>query len=345
MSLPGPAAQSPAQLRTQPSAQLPVIVLVATGGTIASRIDPATGLAVPVSSGAELLAALPGIAGLAQIRVDEFGTIPSPHITPGQWVDLHDHVATALADDNVSGVVISHGTGTMEETAWFLDLTISSDKPVVLTGAQRNASEFDFDGTRNLLNAVRIAASPKARGLGVLLAMNQHINAAREVLKAHSFDVEAFNSGEWGYLGNVLGDEVIMHRAPLRRLHIPLVTQTMPDIEIVSMYPGATARLLYAAAETAPGVVIQAIGTGHVNPPMYEAIKVLLKRGTKIVSASRIMRGGTRTHYGMDGSSRRLRDEGVALASDLSVWKARVLLMLALQTPRSNAEIQDLFNA
>ena len=323
----------------------PVLTLIATGGTISSRINTATGLAVPVNTGAEMLAALPDIGSIADVRIDEFGTISSPHITPAQWVELHGRVVRALADPEVDGVVITHGTGTMEETAWFLDLSLNSDKPVVLTGAQRNASEFDTDGPRNLINAVRIAASPKTRGMGVMLAMNQHINAAREVMKTHSTDVQTFNSGEWGYLGNVLGDEVIMHRAPLRRLHIPLVKQTMPEVEIVSMYPGATARLLYAASETAPGVVIQAIGTGHVNPAMYEAIKVLLKRGTKIVSASRIMRGGTRAHYGMDGSSRRLSDEGVALASDLSVWKARVLLMLALQTPRSNAEIQDLFNA
>ncbi len=327
-----------------PVPDLPVIVLVAAGGTIASRIDPGTGLAVPVNTGAELLAALPGIGALAHIRIDEFGTIPSPHITPEQWVQLHHHVAAALAAEDVSGVVISHGTGTMEETAWFLDLTLSSDKPVVLTGAQRNASEFDFDGTRNLLNAVRIAASPAARGLGVLLAMNQHINAAREVLKAHSFDVEAFNSGEWGYLGNVLGDDVIVHRAPQRRVHVPLRNRQLPPIDVVSMYPGASGALVHAAAQACPGIVVQAIGTGHVNPAMYVAIKDVMKRGVQVVIASRILRGGTRPHYGMDGSSRRLQDEGAILASDLSVWKARILLMLALQNQYTTEEIRALFN-
>ena len=270
--------------------------------------------------------------------------LPSPHITPDDWVRLHFRVQALLNDPSIDGVVLTHGTGTMEETAWFLDLTLATDKPVVMTGAQRNASEPDSDGPRNLLNAVRIAAHPGARRLGVVVALNQHINAAREVVKTHSFDLETFTSGEWGYLGNVLGDQVLMHRAPLRRLHVPLVSQVLPEVDIVSMYPGASARLLYAAAESAPGVVIQAIGTGHVNAAFFEAIKVLLNRGVKIVSASRILRGGTHPHYGMDGSSRRLRDLGVVLASDLSVWKARILLMLALQRPRSNDEIQQWFD-
>jgi len=318
--------------------------LVATGGTIASRINPQTGLAVPVDTGAELLAALPHVNALANIRINEFGRIPSPHIGPEDWVRLQSVVSTGLAADDVDGVVISHGTGTLEETAWFLDLTTASDKPVVLTGAQRNGSESDFDGTRNLMNALRIAGAPQARGLGVLLAMNQHINAAREVMKTHSFDVETFNSGEWGYLGNVLGEKVIFHRAPRRRLHIPLTSPTLASVEVVSMYPGATGALLYAAADMAPGVVIQAIGTGHVNPAMFTAVKAVIKRGVKIVIASRIPRGGTHPHYGMDGSSRRLMDEGAILAADLSVWKARILLMLALQKDRSTGEIQQLFD-
>ncbi len=320
------------------------MAVVATGGTIASRLDPATGLAVPVASGAELLSALPVLSSMAQLHLEEFGVLPSPHITPDDWVRLHFSVQALLNDPSIDGVVLTHGTGTMEETAWFLDLTLATDKPVVMTGAQRNASEPDSDGPRNLLNAVRIAAHPGARRLGVVVALNQHINAAREVVKTHSFDLETFTSGEWGYLGNVLGDQVLMHRAPLRRLHVPLVSQVLPEVDIVSMYPGASARLLYAAAESAPGVVIQAIGTGHVNAAFFEAIKVLLNRGVKIVSASRILRGGTHAHYGMDGSSRRLRDLGVILASDLSVWKARILLMLALQRPRSNDEIQQLFD-
>ncbi len=323
---------------------LPGCVLIATGGTIASRIDARTGLAVPANTGAELIEAVPRLASVARVRVDEFGRIPSPHITPDDWVGLHGRVLVALADDDCAGIVIAHGTGMMEETAWFLDLTVQHDKPVVLTGAQRNASEPDFDGARNLLDAVRFATSPRTRGMGVLLALNGHLNAAREVMKTHSLDVETFNSGEWGYLGGIVGEQVLMHRAPQRRLHLPLQDSALPRVEIVSMYAGADGALVDAAASLAPGIVIQAVGTGHVNPPMYRAIRAALERGVEVVISTRIPRGGTKAGYGMEGSSHSLAQAGAILAGDLSAWKARILLMLALQNKHPRAGLQALFD-
>jgi L-asparaginase len=319
-------------------------VLITTGGTIASRIDPDTGLAMPVSTGAELLAAAPAVANIADIDIEEVCRISSPHIGPAQWIALHHSVSAALDRPEIAGAVVSHGTAVLEETAWFLDLTIKHNKPVIVIGAQRNASEPDFDGPRNLYHAVRVCTDPQARGLGVLVMLNQHINAAREVTKTHSFDVETFNSGEWGYLGHSAPEGVIFHRAPLRRLHVPLTATDLVPVDIVSMYAGATGNLVRAAAIDAPGIVIQAVGAGHVNPSMYEAIVDVLRRGTRVVVTTRIPRGGARASYGFPGSSRLLQDAGAILASDLSAWKARVLLMLALQSTRSNTEIQALFD-
>lgn len=310
---------------------LPRCVLLSTGGTIASRIDPRTGLAVPALSADDLLATLPELKGKIHVSVEDFSKVPSPHISPEHWTGLHKRISTLLADEGISGVVVSHGTGLLEETAWFLDLTISSDKPVVIVGAQRNSSERDYDGSRNLLNALQTCVHPSSRGKGVLVVLNQHINAAREVHKTHTFDVETFNCGEWGFLGNVMADKVIYHREPSRRLRMDYDGQTLPRVDVVPLYAGASGSIIKACvADGAEGIVIQAVGSGHVNPSFASSIREVLRSGITVVVATRVPRGGTRACYGFEGSSQLLQDDGAALAGDLSAWKARVVLMLAM---------------
>lgn len=323
------------------------IALITTGGTIVSCIDPATGLAMPVLSGADLLKAIPGgDETLANVEVHDFCRVASPHMTPQLWIGLHALAQSLLDRDDIGGVVVTHGTATLEETAWFLDMTLRTRKPLVVTGAQRNASAPDFDGPRNLLAALKICAHPAAHDKGVLVALNEHVNAAREVTKSHTVDVETFQSGEWGYLGAVVDGRVSFHRAPLRRLHIPLTQSALPPVEIVSMYPGATGSLVTAAVDAgAKGIVVQAASSGHVNPAMYDAIVLALARGVSVVISSRIARGGTRPGYGFAGSSQLLADAGAVLSGDLSPWKARIVLMLALQTgPITRAELAALFD-
>jgi L-asparaginase len=304
--------------------------LITTGGTIVSRVDPATGLAMPVLSGQDLLQAVGEEAG--EVEVHDFCRVASPHITPQHWVGLQALAQSLLEREDLAGVVVSHGTATLEDTAWFLDLTLRSDKPVVVTGAQRNASARDFDGPRNLLTALKICRAPAARGKGVLVALNEHVNAAREATKSHTVDVETFQSGEWGYLGSVVNERVTFHRSPQRRLHLPLLASELPRVEIVAMYPGADGALVRAAAAAgARGLVIEAVASGHVNAAMHEAILEALGQGVAVVVSTRIPRGGTRAGYGFAGSSQRLVEAGAVLAGDLSPWKARIVLMLALQ--------------
>ncbi len=318
---------------------LPHCVLISTGGTIASRIDPQTGLALPVLSGEDLLSTLPELAGIADVQIEDLSRIPSPHIAPEHWIALHQRISELLAQEHIAGIVVTHGTGTLEETAWFLDLTLDSKKPVVLVGAQRNGSEQGYDGPRNLLDAFRICVCPESHGKGVLVALNQHINTARDVAKTHTFDVETFNSGEWGYIGNVTIDRVNFHRQPLRRLHIPVGASAMPRVDVVSMYPGATGALVQAAIDDgAHGLVIQAVGSGHVNPAMYAAVQKAIAQGIPIVVSTRVAKGGTRACYGFEGSSQLLQNAGAVLAGELSAWKARVVLMLAIQNGTSSAD-------
>ncbi len=326
-------------------AELPVVKLIATGGTIAMKIDPVTKAPVPAISGEDLVATVPEIAKVARIDVQNFSNIPSDYMDLERWVGLHKAVVGALAQHEVAGVIISHGTDTLEETGYFLDLTVSSDKPIVLIGAQRNASERDFDGPRNLLNAARVCVAPEAKGKGATIALNNQINAVREVTKTHTSDVETFRSGDFGFLGTVDSDRVVFYRAPARRQYIPLTAAVLPYVEIVPMYAGAEGTLLRAAvAAGAKGIVVQALGWGNVNLPLYEAIKEAIGKGIPVVISTRVPNGRVLPVYGFKGGGATLKEAGAIFADNLSPQKARILLMLALQTPATAQDLQKLFD-
>jgi L-asparaginase len=279
-----------------------------------------------------LLATVPEVAKYAKVEVNNLSNIPSDYMDPARWIALTRAVQDALGRPEVAGVIVSHGTDTLEETAWWLDLTVDSAKPVVLIGAQRNASEPDFDGPRNLLNAVRIAVDPASAGKGAMLAMNNQINAARDVTKTHTSSVETFKSGDFGFLGEVDFDRVVFSRAPLRRQHVPIKADTMPSVEIVPMYGGADGALVRAAVEHgAKGIVIQALGWGNVNLPMFAEIKAAIARGIPVVITSRVPNGRVLPNYGFEGGGKTLMDAGAVMGDDLSPQKARILLMLLLQ--------------
>ncbi len=326
-------------------AQLPVVKLIATGGTIAMKIDPVKKAPVPAISGEDLIATVPEIAKVAKIEVLNLSNVPSDYMDPPRWIELQKAVIEALAQPEVAGVIVSHGTDTLEETAYFLDLTVPSEKPIVLIGAQRNASERDFDGPRNLLNAARICVSPDAKGKGSMIALNNQINAAREVTKTHTSDVETFKSGDFGFLGNVDEDRVIFYRIPFRRQYIPLKVGKLPYVEIIPMYGGADGTLVKAAVTAgAKGLVIQALGWGNVNIPMYEAIKEVTAKGIPVVISTRVPNGRVLPIYGFQGGGKTLKAAGAIFADSLPPQKARLLLMLALQTTSKAEEIQKFFD-
>jgi L-asparaginase len=314
------------------AATQPVVVLIATGGTIAMKIDPVKKAPVPAISGEDLLATVPEVAKYANMEVNNISNVPSGYMDPARWVALTKEVNRTLARPEVAGVIISHGTDTLEETAWWLDLTADSDKPVVLIGAQRNASEADFDGPRNLLNAVHICVDPQSKGKGAMLVMNNQINAARDVTKTHTSSVETFKSGDWGFLGVVDFDRIIYSRMPLRRQHVPVKTDSMPYVEIISTYGGTDGYLIKAAVDHgAKGIVVQALGWGNVNPATSAAIKETIGKGIPVVITSRVPNGRVLPKYGYEGGGKVLADAGAVMGDDLSPQKARILLMLLLQ--------------
>lgn len=324
----------------------PVVQFIATGGTIAMKVDPVTRGVVPAISGDDLMQTVPDAGKYATIEVNNFSAMSANYVEPKWWTRLTRAVDDALARPEVAGVVIAHGTDTMEETAYWLDLTVKSNKPVILIGAQRNASSSDFDGPRNLLNAIRIATTPEAVGQGVMLAMNNQINAARAVTKTHTGNVETFKSGDFGFIGEVWDDKVVFSRTALRRQHIDIGSAEMPRVEILAMFGGADGSLLrYAVDQGAKGIVVQAVGMGNMNVSMYEAVKYALGRGVPVVIATRVPNGRTMPLYGFVGGGKTTFDAGAVMAGDLSPQKARLLLMLKLhQGVSDKAGLQAAFD-
>ena len=325
-------------------AALPRVVVLATGGTIASRFDPAIGALAPAVTGADLVGAVPGLEKVAAVEVEQVANIGSYDMTPDVWRRLSSRANELLADERISGIVVTHGTDTLEETAYFLDLTVTSEKPVVLVGAQRAASYFDSDGPRNLLNAVRVAVSPEAVGKGTLVVMNGQINAAREVTKTNTIEVETFKTLEFGALGVADLGAVRFYRAPLRRQTLPLsARQELGRVEIVSQYAGADGRIITLLLQQGglDGLVVEGFGLGHVTAGTLAAIKEARSRNIPVVLSTRVYTGRVVPLYARDVETQQL---GCIRADNLSAQKARVLLMLALARTKDTGELQKYFD-
>jgi L-asparaginase len=326
------------------AADLPTVAIIATGGTIAMKIDPATNAPVPALSGEDLIAAVPKLKEIANVKVIEFSNVPSDYMGPDLWPGLARKVDEVLADPAVAGAVISHGTDTLDQTAYFLDLAVKNDKPVVAVGAQRNASDWDTDGPRNLLNAVRQITSEKARGMGVTITMNNYINAARDARKTHTSNVQTFTSGDLGYLGYVDEDRIVFSRAPLRRQHLDLPEQ-LPRVDLIAMAAGTDGSYVRHAADTgAKAIVIEAYGWGNLNEAMYDAIAYARDKGVIVVIATKVYNGRALPVYGFKGGGATTKKLGAVFADDLTPDKARVLTMLALPKASTPEALQAVFD-
>ena len=326
---------------------LPTVVVLATGGTIASRHDSAKGGYVPTLSGEDLVAAVPAIRKLAQIQSEQISNVGSSDMTSEIWLRLAGRVNALLARPEIAGIVVTHGTNTLEETAYFLDLTIVSNKPVILVGAQRPASDSDSDGPRNLLDAIRVAISPEAVGKGAMVVMNGQINAARDVTKSNTSQVETFRSLEFGPLGTVDVEKVRFFRAPLRRQTFQVDSQTrLGRIEIVMSYAGAdglSVRSLFRDA-AAQALVVSGMGLGGVTSLMFDAIQEVRARGIPVVISTRVPTGRIFPLSANKGSALSLRQIGCVLADNLSPQKARILLMLGLTKTKDSELLQNYFD-
>ncbi len=314
------------------------IVIVTTGGTIAMRTDAEAGGAVPSLGAADLAAAIP--SALAAIRTEEFCNLPSAHFTVEQIWALSRRVAELVADEDVDAVIVTHGTDTMEESAYLCDLTIDSSKPIVLTGAMRTASEIGYEGYANLAAAVRAAASEDACGLGTLVVMNDEIHAARDVTKTHTTALDTFQSREYGPLGFVDYGGVVIGRKPLLREFIP-ATRLEPSVHLLKLTVGMGTELLELVVQAKTrGVVLEGLGGGRVPPQWLATMARTVQQGIPIVVTARVGAGRTMDRYGYAGAHRDLVQSGCWFAHGLNGQKARIKLMAALGTDDAGAYFQ-----
>jgi L-asparaginase len=316
-----------------------MIGILFTGGTISMKLDPATGGAVPALSAEEIFALVPGLGDIAEIEIEDFSRLPGPHVTPEQMWRLAGRAAAWLDRPDVDGLVITHGTDTVEETAYLLDLVLLSDKPVVLVGAMRTVSDVGWDGPANLLAAVRVAASPAARGQGVLVVMDEHILPAREVRKVHTESSSSFATPEFGPLGQIDAGAVIFRRHPMPRAtwcdpHAEpglRVSRLETRVEMVQAYTGMECGPIdYACSRGPRGLAVVAFGRGNVPPAILPAIRRALDADVIVTVSSRCVAGRVSPRYGYDGGGLQLQRMGAVLAGDLSGAKARLLQMVVL---------------
>ena len=315
------------------------VFLIATGGTIASKRNSATGHVTSSVSGLELKAGLQDPLDGIDVVVEEFCNVGSFALDLPKVFDLACHIRETLARQDCVGVVVTHGTDTMEESAYMADLIVGSDKPVVFTGAQHPADETNTDGPQNIADSIRLAAFDEARGLGTLICFEQEFHAARDATKSHASRVDTFISYEHGKLGEIDRDRIIVHRRPTLRRTFS-TDKIVADVELVKLALGANGRYIsFAAANGAHAIVIEGFGRGNAPPEVTAAAAQVIRQGIPVIMTSRCQRGRVRPIYG-GGGGKSLAEAGVIFAGDLSGVKARILACVLLGLGADNARIR-----
>ena len=343
------AAPSRAAQASSDSAK-PVVWVLATGGTIAGRGASPTDLSNYSSgsiTGADLVAAVPALAQVAQVKTEQIANVGSSDLNTGHWLTLAKRLNALLADPGVSGAVVTHGTDTLEETAYFLHLTVKSPKPVVVVGSMRPATAISADGPLNLLNAVRTAVSADAVGKGVLVVLNDEIMSARDATKTNTYRVETFKGGELGLLGYVDEDRVSIYHTTTRR-HTTRSEfdvqglNALPKVDVLYTYLEPEPGLLKAVvAAGAQGVVFAGVGAGNLSKAVTDAIGALRAGGGPtqpvLVRTSRVGNGRVI-------ANREVERLSLVPGDNLNAQKARILLMLALARTKDPKDIARMFS-
>ena len=325
----------------------PRIVILATGGTIAGSAESAT--ASGYRSGAVavdiLIAAVPEMRKFADVSGVQVSSLGSQDMDDELWVLLATEVNRLLAAEDVDGVVITHGTDTLEETAYFLTLVVKSDKPVILTGSMRPSTSLGADGPLNIYNAVGVASDPRAKGRGVLVVANDDIHDARAITKRHTTDVQTFVSPEVGLLGVCLFDDREFSRSPARAhtTATPFavaIGQVLPRVDVIYAHAGMSPDVIDGViANGAKGVIVAGVGDGNMTTAALAAVKRAIGKGIVVVRSTRVGEGTVRRNIEVDDDT-----VGTVASKELNPAKARVLLKLALTQTSDPKRVQELFD-
>ncbi|MGN8360795.1 type II asparaginase [Helicobacter pylori] len=332
-------------LKGQVMAQnLPTIALLATGGTIAgSGVNASLGSYKSGELGIkELLKAIPSLKKIARIQGEQISNIGSQDMSEEVWFKLAKRTQELLDDSRIQGVVITHGTDTLEESAYFLNLVLHSTKPVALVGAMRNASSLSADGALNLYNALSVALDEKSANKGVLVVMDDNIFSAREAIKMHTTHTSTFKALNSGAIGSVYYGKVRYYMQPLRKhtieseFSLSQLKAPLPKVDIIYTHVGMTSDLFQASLNShAKGVVIAGVGNGNVSAGFLKAMQEASEMGVVIVRSSRVGSGGV--------TSGEIDDRAFITSDNLNPQKARVLLQLALTKTNDKEKIQEMF--
>lgn len=306
------------------------VAVIFNGGTISMKVDDRIKAAVPSLSGEEIMAMVTGIEGYAKIESHTFSGLPSPHVTPDIMFELSKKVRELVLREDIDGVVITHGTDTLEETAYLLDLTLNTVKPVVITGAMRSSSELGYDGPSNLAASICTAVSEEAKGRGVLVCFNGELNSAREVTKANSMALNAFRTPNFGPIGIVDNNNVIFYRKGPKGKHI-LIDKLNSKVAMIKCVAGMNEDFInFAIDKGYKGIVIEAMGRGNIPPEMVDGVKRAINNNIPVVVVSRCFEGRVFESYGYEGGGKHLRDLGVIFGDNMPGQKVRIKLMVAL---------------
>ena len=319
------------------------IAVVFNGGTISMKVDERIKAAVPSLTGEEIMSMVTGIEEFAEIESYSFSSLPSPHMTFKTMLELSKFTKELLDRNDINGVVITHGTDTLEETAYLLDLTIKSEKPVVITGAMRSGSELGYDGPSNLAASICTAISEDAKKRGVLVCFNGELNSASEVTKANSMALNAFITPNFGAIGIVDNNKVIFYRETKNTEKYD-VEEIKSDVALIKCVADMDSSFIdFAIDKGYGGIVIEALGRGNVPPKMVDGIKSALNKGLPVVIVSRCFEGRVHESYGYEGGGKMLKDLGVIFGDTLTGQKARIKLVLAINSTISKDEIKNQF--
>ncbi|MBM7645315.1 L-asparaginase [Scopulibacillus daqui] len=318
------------------------ILIIHTGGTIAMAEDIATG-AVKPSADHPLKNIMDTLNQWADITEIEYLNVPSPHMQPKDMFELSKFIKQKFADGQFDGAVVTHGTDTLEETAYFLDLVLNLEEPIVVTGSMRSSNEPGYDGPPNLIESVKTAASDEARGNGVLVVLNDEIHTAKNVTKTHTSNVATFQSPQFGPIGIVTKSGVFFHHHRIER-DFYNIHNLSKKTTLLKTYAGMEPDLIQSVGEKGyDGLVIEALGQGNLPPAVVPEIKKLIDQGLPVVIVSRCFNGIVQDVYGYEGGGKQLKSMGVIFSNGLNGPKARLKLMIALEKTKDPKELQDIF--
>ncbi len=318
------------------------IVIIFTGGTISMKQDE-DNAAVPSMSGEDILKLTPGIDEIADIHFLDFGMIPGPHMTPEKMLELSKIIREKVENEGYDGVVVTHGTDSLEETAYLVDLTYNGSKPIAFVGSMKNSSELGWDGPSNLIDAVHTVISEEAINRGAMVVMSKEVHSASQVTKTNTHTLDTFKSMDFGPIGFVDNNKVYFYYNYTKKQYIE-TEEIDSKVDLIKCGCGMDERILKFCVDSGShGIVIEGMGRGNIPPKMVSGVEYALSKNIPVVLVSRCLMGKVLDDYGYEGAGRELTERGVILGDNLPGQKARIKLITALGVTKDLKKIKEIF--